>query len=127
MSQYQSIPKFISGAMRNKFRNTIVYRNLFWSIWSYGKRCNGSMFVYIGGDSSPASAHGSPLKRTRAESVSTDLHALSRGFIPGGIVTMSGLETRFDVSRGFIPGGIVTMSGMETRPTSFFPPPRGGG
>jgi len=52
------------------------------------------MFVYIGGDSSPASAHGSPLKRTRLESVSTDLHALSRGFIPGGIVTMSGLETR---------------------------------
>jgi len=50
-----------------------------------------------------------------AESVSTDLYALSRGFIPGGIVTMSGMETRFDVSRGFIPGGIVTTSGLETR------------
>ena len=95
MSQYQSIPKFISGAMRNKFRNTIVYRNLFWSIWGYGKGRKGSMFVYIGGDSSPASAHGSPLKRTRTESVSTDLYALSRGFIPGGIVITSGMKTRF--------------------------------
>jgi len=81
--------------MRNKFRNTIVYRNLFWSIWGYGKGRKGSMFVYIGGDSSPASAHGSPLKRTRTESVSTDLYALSRGFIPGGIVITSGMKTRF--------------------------------
>jgi len=45
------------------------------------------MPVCIGGDSSPASDHGSPLKRTQPqiESVSTDLHALSRGFIPGEI------------------------------------------
>ena len=42
--------------------------------------------VCIGGDSSPASVHGSPLKWTHNESVSTDLHDLSRGFIPGGIV-----------------------------------------
>jgi len=43
--------------------------------------------VCIGGDSSPASDHGSPLKRTQpqTESVSTDLHVLSRGFIPGEI------------------------------------------
>jgi hypothetical protein len=51
------------------------------------------MSVCIGGDSSPASVHGSPFKRTPIESVSTDLHALSRGFIPGGIVVMSGMET----------------------------------
>jgi hypothetical protein len=50
-----------------------------------------------------------------AESVSTDLYALSRGFIPGGIVATSGVETRFDVSRGFIPGGIVALSGVEIR------------
>ena len=45
------------------------------------------MPVCIGGDSSPASDHGSPLKRTQTQtdSVSTDLHALSRGFIPGEI------------------------------------------
>jgi len=45
------------------------------------------MPVWIGGDSSPASDHGSPLKRTQTQtdSVSTDLHALSRGFIPGEI------------------------------------------
>jgi len=48
------------------------------------------MSVCIGGDSSPASAHGSPLKWTR-------LHALSRGFIPGGIMASSGMETRFIV------------------------------
>jgi len=54
------------------------------------KRRNSSMSVCIGGDSSPASAHGSPLKWTR-------LHALSRGFIPGGIVASSGVETRFIV------------------------------
>ena len=35
-----------------------------------------------------AATHGSPLKKTHNESVSTDLHALSRGFIPGGKVTM---------------------------------------
>ena len=52
------------------------------------------MSVCIGGDSSPASAHGSPLKWTYLESVSTDLHALSRGFIPGEIVALSGIETR---------------------------------
>jgi len=34
------------------------------------------------------------------ESVSTDLHALSRGFIPGGIVTLSGIETRVIVVYG---------------------------
>ena len=50
------------------------------------KRRNGSEPVWYGGDSSPASVHGSPLKWTRNESVSTDLYALSRGFIPGGIV-----------------------------------------
>ena len=61
------------------------------------KRRNGSVFVCIGGDSSSASAHGSPLTWTRPESVSTDLHALSRGFIPGGIVALSGMETRFIV------------------------------
>ena len=32
-----------------------------------------------------------------AESVSTDLHALSRGFNPGEIVALSGVETRFIV------------------------------
>jgi len=58
------------------------------------KRRNSSVSVCIGGDSSPASAHGSPLKQTRAESVSTDLHALSRGFIPGEIVATSGMEPR---------------------------------
>ena len=50
--------------------------------------------TFIGGDSSPASIHGSLLKQTHNESVSTDLHVLSRGFIPGGIVVMSGIETR---------------------------------
>ena len=30
-----------------------------------------------------AATHGSPLKKTHNESVSTDLHVLSRGFIPG--------------------------------------------
>ena len=43
------------------------------------------MPVCIGGDSSPASDHGSPLKWTQTESVSTDLHVLRRGFIPGEI------------------------------------------
>jgi len=45
------------------------------------------MPVWIGGDSSPASDHGSPLKRTQPqpESVSTDLHVLSGGFITGEI------------------------------------------
>ena len=97
--------------------------------------------VCIGGDSSPASAHESPLKCTCPESVSTDLPALSRGFIPGGIVVMWGKKpalrgvciggdsspasahgsllkrTRPEsvstdlpaLSRGFIPGGIVVM------------------
>jgi hypothetical protein len=40
-------------------------------------------WICIGGDSSPASVHGSPLKRTRPESDLSDLHVLSRGFIPG--------------------------------------------
>ena len=35
-----------------------------------------------------------------AEAVSTDLHALSRGFIPGGIVTMSGIENHVIVGHG---------------------------
>jgi hypothetical protein len=61
-------------------------------VWgdAVSKRRNGSVSVYIGGDSSPASAHGSPLNWTR-------LHALSRGFIPGGIVALSSVETRFIV------------------------------
>jgi len=48
---------------------------------------NPAIPVCIGGDSSPASDHGSSLKRTQPqiESVSTDLYALSRGFIPGEI------------------------------------------
>jgi len=50
--------------------------------------------VCIGGDSSPASDHGSPLKRTQPELVSTDLHALSRGFIPGEINGNVGMENR---------------------------------
>jgi len=57
------------------------------------KKRNLSMSVCIGGDSTPASVHGSPFKRTPIESVSTDLYALSRGFIPGGIVVMLGMET----------------------------------
>jgi hypothetical protein len=54
------------------------------------------MPVCIGGDSSPASDHGSPLKRTQPqpESVSTDLHVLSGGFIPGEINGNVGMETR---------------------------------
>ena len=35
-----------------------------------------------------------------AESVSTDLYALSRGFIPGGIMALSGIETRVIVGYG---------------------------
>ena len=56
--------------------------------------CVAAPATFIGGDSSPASIHGSLLKQTHNESVSTDLHVLSRGFIPGGIVVMSGIETR---------------------------------
>jgi len=66
------------------------------------------MLVWIGGDSSPASDRGSPLKRTRTqtESVSTDLHALSRGFIYGGI------------NRNVRYGNLTyTLAGMENRPT----------
>jgi len=48
-------------------------------------RCAAVPATFIGGDSSPASMHGSPLKQTHNESVSTDLHVLSRGFIPGEI------------------------------------------
>ena len=70
---------------------------------SVSKKRNESMFVCIGGDSSPASAHGSPLKWTR-------LHALGRGFIPGGIVATSGMEPRFIVGDGntTYKGGIPT-------------------
>ena len=39
------------------------------------KRRNGSEPVWYGGDSSPASVHGSLLKQTHNESVSTDLPA----------------------------------------------------
>ncbi len=79
--------------VRNKFRNTgLVTRNLFRDytgcVVGYGNPTYAC--VCNGGDSSPASAHGSPLKRTVIESVSTDLHALSRGFIPGEIMVMLG-------------------------------------
>jgi len=75
--------------VRNKFRNTNVARKFI-----SGVARNVSVFVCIGGDSSPTSVHESPLKRTWLESVSTDLHVLSRGFIFGGIVIPSGMETQ---------------------------------
>ena len=57
--------------------------------WVYSRRTtiggNDTFLpIGIGGDSSTASIHGSLLKQTHNESVSTDLHALSRGLIPGG-------------------------------------------
>jgi len=72
------------------------------------KKRNLSMSVCIGGDSTPASVHGSPFKRNPIESVSTDLYALSRGFIPGGIVVPSGMET--------YPTGVL---GMENGPVDY--------
>jgi len=51
--------------------------------------CAASPATFIGGDSSPASMYESLLKQTHNESVSTDLHVLSRGFIPGGIMVCS--------------------------------------
>jgi len=90
-------PDLQGEILRNKFRSTdLVARNLF-------RDYTGCVVGYInpiyacvcnGGDSSPASDHGSPLKRTVLESVSTDLHALSRGFIPVEIMVTSGIETR---------------------------------
>ena len=105
---------------------------------------NRPMPVCIGGDSSPASDHGSPLKRTQTESVSTDLHALSRGFIPGeisrnvgyGDICRAGFQSRHLCCRVWKPDpcrfGLagtqvppqameVRSSGLSLRPSRFQP------
>ena len=105
--------------------------------------------IFVGWDSNPAvdvvdfdigygtrPPHAFVSAGTPLESVSTDLYALSRGFIPGGIMIPSGMETRhtrrvrneFRVTAcipKFISGLMRDiLSGIETKPIktkSFYP------